>query len=367
MKKSRQAGRYIYHAPTRPDEQPRAPGRRADASRQRPPRPKKSALPVRLGRFAACLLVSLLCLAIFVFGGAAIINYGPSPTARNLFVTSMMETSAAKFLATWYFSPEKLDEILKANSIQDTGAVTDGSLVEIPAEPADQDQPPIQLEDVSGPTFKGKMLIVQDPSRVYVATPAAFGADAEGMKVEEMMERDGAVAGVNAGGFADLNGVGNGGQPLGLVITDGEVRSGGLDTPSVIAGFDQDNKLIVGSLTGRQALEMGLRDAVSFGPVLIVNGERAQVEGTGGGLNPRTAIGQRADGAVLLLVIDGRQPHSIGATYKDLIDVMEQYGAVNACNMDGGSSSLMFYEGELVTTCASLYGSRKIPTAWLVK
>ena len=134
-----------------------------------------------------------------------------------------------------------------------------------------------------------------------------------------------------------------------------------------MAGFDEKNRLVVGNLTGQQAKDMGLRDAVSFGPVLIVNGKRAEVEGTGGGVNPRSAIGQRADGAVLLLVIDGRQPHSIGATYKDVIDVMEEFEAVNACNMDGGSSSLMFYEGKLITTCASLYGSRQLPTAWLVK
>ena len=120
-------------------------------------------------------------------------------------------------------------------------------------------------------------------------------------------------------------------------------------------------------MTGQQALNMGLRDAVSFGPVLMVNGERAKVEGTGGGLNPRTAIGQRADGLYVYLFIDGRQPHSLGATYKDLIDVMEQYEAVNACNMDGGSSSVMFYQGELLNVCASLYGSRKMATSWLVK
>ena len=91
------------------------------------------------------------------------------------------------------------------------------------------------------------------------------------------------------------------------------------------------------------------------------------VAGTGGGLNPRTAIGQRADGAVLLLVIDGRQSHSLGATYKDCQQVMLDYGAVNAANLDGGSSTLMIYEGEHVNMCATLYGSRDMPTSFLVK
>lgn len=88
-------------------------------------------------------------------------------------------------------------------------------------------------------------------------------------------------------------------------------------------------------MTGQECLDRGIRDAVSFGPTFIVNGKAMEVAGSGGGLNPRTVLGQRADGAVLMLVIDGRQSHSIGATYKDCIDVMLQYGAVNAANLDG--------------------------------
>lgn len=113
-------------------------------------------------------------------------------------------------------------------------------------------------------------------------------------------------------------------------------------------------------------MERGLRDALSFGPAFIINGEAAEISGTGGGLNPRTVIGQRADGAVLLLVIDGRQPQSLGATYQDCIQVMQEWGAVNAANLDGGSSTQMIYQGETVNVSASLYGPRNIPTAFVV-
>ena len=133
-----------------------------------------------------------------------------------------------------------------------------------------------------------------------------------------------------------------------------------------IVGFDQNNQLVVGTMTGQECLDRGIRDAVSFGPTFIVNGKAMEVAGSGGGLNPRTVLGQRADGAVLMLVIDGRQSHSIGATYKDCIDVMLQYGAVNAANLDGGSSSMLVYNGEVQNVCASLYGSRPLPTAFIV-
>lgn len=210
------------------------------------------------------------------------------------------------------------------------------------------------------------MMIVKDPSRIHVAVPPAFGEEAEGLKIDEMVKKENAIAGINAGGFMDTNGTGNGGQPKGIIIKDGKILSDTGGTSCVI-GFDGDNKLIVGLMTAKQAIEKNIRDAVSFGPVFIVNGKRTEVQGSGGGLNPRTCIGQRKDGAVLLLVIDGRQADSLGATYEDCINIMEEYGAVNAANLDGGSSTIMYYNGEVINVCASVYGPRKLPSAFVVK
>ena len=116
-------------------------------------------------------------------------------------------------------------------------------------------------------------------------------------------------------------------------------------------------------MTAQAALDRGVRDAVSFGPVLVVNGEAVEVNGSGSGLNPRTAI----DGSILLVVIDGRQVNSLGASYSDVIELMLEYGAVNAANLDGGSSSLMYYNGEYINSCASMYGPRDLPTTIIVK
>ena len=124
---------------------------------------------------------------------------------------------------------------------------------------------------------------------------------------------------------------------------------------------------MLGGMTAKEAIEKGIKEAMSFGPLLIVNGESVNVTGTGGGLNPRTAIGQTADGTILLLVIDGRQPTSLGATFKDIIEIMHEYGAVNAANLDGGSSTLMVYDGKILNSSVSLYGPRQLPTAFLVR
>ncbi|MEG2144040.1 MAG: phosphodiester glycosidase family protein, partial [Oscillospiraceae bacterium] len=138
---------------------------------------------------------------------------------------------------------------------------------------------------------------------------------------------------------------------------------------AAVVGFDGEGKLIVGYMSAADALKRGVVEGLTFSPVgpLIINGEALDVKGTGGGLNPRTAIGQRADGSILLLCIDGRQAHSLGASFKDLIGIFTEYGAVNAANLDGGSSSVMIYEGKAVSVTASIYGSRKLPTAILVK
>lgn len=308
----------------------------------------------------------LLSLIIMLFGIITVICKGPSPSVRDLFVTTVMETSAAKFLARMYFTEEEIAVIQQKNAVTATNDVTDVGVSFVPKEnPLPKET--VELMDVTGSTFKGKMLIVHDPSRVRVSVAPVFEEEAEGLRVEEHVKNAGAVAGINGGGFADENGVGKGGMPLGLVIKDSQIINGNAQTSSPVVGFDKNDKLIVGTMTGQQCLDLGMRDALSFGPTFIVNGKAAEVAGSGGGLNPRTVIGQRADGAVLLLVIDGRQAHSIGASYKDCIDVMLQFGAVNAANLDGGSSSLMVYQGEVVNVCASLYGSRKLPTAFIVQ
>ena len=164
-----------------------------------------------------------------------------------------------------------------------------------------------------------------------------------------------------------MQGVGTGGEPDGLVISEGRLKWGSLGTTYGIIGIDNNNVLVVGDMTAQAALDRGVRDAVSFGPVLVVNGEAVEVNGSGSGLNPRTAIGQREDGSILLVVIDGRQVNSLGASYSDVIELMLEYGAVNAANLDGGSSSLMYYNGEYINSCASMYGPRDLPTTIIVK
>ena len=248
--------------------------------------------------------------------------------------------------------------------------VTEPPTTEPPVTTPGTDDPPakdsgVEIVDVEGPTFHGKMMIVKDPKRVIVGVPDHFGEGYKGLKLDKMIEKYDAVGGINAGGFYDPNGKGTGSIPDGLVIYEGKLAWGNLDTSYWVAGLDGDGRFYANKMTARKALSLGIQYAASFGPALVLNGEIATTNNSS--LNPRTAIGQRADGAILLLVIDGRSVSSLGATLLDTAGVMLDFGAINASNLDGGSSSLMIYEGETLTQSAYIFGVRALATSFIVK
>ena len=333
-----------------------------------------------LGRFVLILMETVLLVAMLLYGVMYVLAKGPSPTARDMFVTSVRETSAIGFLANLYFTDEEIAEIEARESYE--YVETDTSLININTEPTgtendgqgpkadawgfvDEDGDGIILDTVKGEGYSGFMMIVQDPSRVIMGSiPESFGV--RGYTVEEMVQEFDAVAGINAGGFYDPNGQGNGSIPDSLVVVDGEIYYAANGERNGFVGFDSNYIMHVGMPTNSEIKEKNIVTGACFGPVLVANGEPADPSTLGAGVNPRTAIGQRSDGAVLMLVIDGRQVTSMGAKFQDLVDIMLQYGAVNACNLDGGSSSLMWYQGGYVNNCASVVGIRPVPTTFLV-
>ena len=330
-----------------------------------PLKKKRHLLRKAVFRLLTGLLILILSICLFFFGALALIHWGPYPKTQALFVNTVMETSAAKFMAQMFLSDDQIKEIIKNNTVGVFDDTTDAGEINIPTiDP--KDTKALEIIDVKGATFRGKMMIVKDPSRIAVATIPKFG-EGFGQRTHEIIIANKAVAGINAGGFLDYYGKGDGGTPDGIIIQEGKIKYGSLSQEYNLIGFDKENVLILGRMNGQQALDKNVQEAVSFGPFLIINGEPAQALGTGGGLNPRTAIGQRKDGAVLLLVVDGRQPSSLGALYTDLIDIMLEYGAYNAANLDGGSSTVMVYEDKIINSCVSLYGPRKTPSAIIVK
>lgn len=352
-----------------------------------------------LGRIVRRFLLVLITVIVLLLGDLLLVLNlvfnGPSPTARNQLTMALIEASATKWVPALFIGEETVAEIRAdvdtglEDNLTDTSAVIINRGNQAGSDSKWADCPDgIRIEDVHGRTYNAKVMLVRDPAQVYlgISTHSGFSTSIPGKRLTAAMADEGAIAGINGGAFNDDGTTGSyvGTLPAGLVYSDGECvwTSGKPSETSGFAGFTKDNILVVSTdnLSKAQAEELNIRDGCCFGPVLIMNGEiNMEAYNKVSGLNPRTAIGQRADGTVIFVCIDGRQPSSMGGEYKDAIDIMVEYGAVNACNMDGGSSTVMMYRdtygrygdsGEVrIMNSYSLLQSepRKMPDFWMVR
>lgn len=349
-----------------------------------------------LGTFVAAVAITLLLVInSFCDGGA-------SPVAKKVFVTTILETGQLKFLASWFLSPEEIQAVVDENSMGEFNEEVDDSLIVIgPSggtsiggaisgsngeQNTETEGEDIEIVEIAGRTFYATLMIVKDPSRVSLAT--IYPWRQEGVTLDTLVKDNNAIAGINGGLYNSANH--SGGRPYGVVVSNGEIQ---LNEPQsypglVLIGLTEANILVVIDLDDMNANdvkklveERKIRDAVTFQEEssdknnhfvqLIINGKERELNGMGSGLNPRTAIGQRADGALLLLVTDGRGTSGhLGASASDLISVMSEYGAVNAANLDGGSSSCMYYKDEYLMSSVTFYyanSSWNLPCGFIVK
>lgn len=339
--------------------------------------------------------VILILFFLFYYVGATgvmVLLYGPNHKFRNWLITSAMTTMNHQYFATWFYNETTVNEVLNNNVVVEIKEETNQNLVTVgninfnkviykneydeEVLTKDDDNDLYKIIDIKRDGYRGKLAVIYDPSKVKVGTAKKIGKDLKvnsGQYLIDITKRYNAVIGVNASGFVDPGYNSTGGVPRGFVISEGKLvvdnvwgrNYGGL------VGFDKNNKLVLStSMTAKQALANGIRDAVQYGPYLVVNGKSSYVKGNGGwGIAPRTAIGQRDDGIVLLLTIDGRQTASLGADMGDMAQIMIDYGAVNAANMDGGTSTAMALNSKLISNPRNggfQPKTRPIPDAWIV-
>ena len=314
----------------------------------------KKALNV-IGKIFSFLGVTLGMIFIALVLTITLICHGPSESAKELFATTILETGQLKFLANVFLSKEELQEIVDKNSLQDMDAEVDENLINTDG---NKEKELIEIHNVSGDGFEGTMMVVNDPAKISLATTYPWSE--YGKELGVIVDEAGAIAGVNGGIYYSSGN--KGGRPYGVTVSNGEIQDITLGWSGLyLIGFDENNLLRIISLEGmnksaveKMVKEEKIRDAISFQEEssdannhfvkLIINGEKRELSGKGSGQNPRTAIGQRKDGSVLILVTDGRGKNGhLGATASDLIEIMAEYGAVNAANIDGGSSSSLYY------------------------
>lgn len=325
-------------------------------------------------RFSFKLLIAFIVFEIIFTGltGPFMLYYGPFTNARDTMVGAAMTTLTHQWIATAFLSDERINEILSANKIEeiDPNSTEDSGEIEITGLNDDT----IERYDIEGKTFKGYLLVIHNPKRVKVGYSSKLGKAGE--TTSKIAKNNNAVAAINGGGFVDesANGkqwAGTGANPTGIIMTNGEIIYNDYkndNSKDNIVAVTKKGELLVGKRSVNELKEKGVSEAISFGPPLIVNGRKAITSGDGGwGKAPRTAIGQTKDGSILLLVLDGKHISRLAATLKDVQDVLYEYGAYNASNLDGGSSTTMYYNGNVINEPDSALGERSIPSVIYVE
>ncbi|QHT59017.1 phosphodiester glycosidase family protein [Paenibacillus lycopersici] len=311
--------------------------------------------------------IAIACAGVLVImlGGAGWFYLTPSGSDIRYMMADTLITSQHRYLAKYLIGQDELNsrvaEYMK--KFDEMGEIKDEHNVALASHPASD----VQVEKISTAKFKGFIMYVHDPKMIRVATTNVVGS---GETVLSMVKRTGAIAGVNGGAFDDPNWDGNGFRPAGIVMSGGKVlyKGDGMQAPVNVVGIDKNGLMVAGRYKPSQLLDMGVTDAVTFQPKFIVNGKGLiKNEADGWGIAPRTVMAQQKDGTILFVVIDGRQPgYSVGATLYDIQKILLEKNVVTAANLDGGSSTVLVKDDEVVNKPSSQYGMRYLPSAFLV-
>lgn len=309
--------------------------------------------------------------------------YGPITYFKNLLVTTSMATMSHHYLARTIYTDKMIADVLSKNYVDEikgntnTSDITidnkdDGNYDSIYEEQIlkrDEGNDLYKVIPIEEGNYKGYLVAIYDPSRIFLGISSKL--ERGGEQLDDLAESLGAKVAMNASGFYNTGGLSI--RATGTVIKDGKIFStgGGTGFTGGLVGFNKDHVLVLTKEDPMTAIEKGMVDAVEFGPFLIVNGEESNIVGNGGyGVAPRSAIGQRKDGIVLFLVIDGRNPgYSIGADMNDMIKIFKRYKAHNAVNLDGGGSSTLIVDGKLMNNPKGYgyEGGRYLANSWMVK
>ena len=294
-----------------------------------------------------------------------LVFYGPFENVKRTIVGMSWNSLSHQYIAKFFLSDDAIQRIVGANAVVDP--VEQGEEVrKINIGPNHSNE--IKIYNIDGGSFKGKLAEISDPTSVYVGYSSQMPQSGE--TTSSIARREKAVLAINAGGFMDQEWTGTGGAPMGFIFHDGKLvfnQFKSEKTKQDTAVFTDKGMLIVGKHSVEQLKKLGAKEGVSFGPPLIVNGKPTITRGDGGwGIAPRTAIGQREDGTVLFLVIDGRNFGSLGATLREVQDILMQFKAVNAVNLDGGSSTTMYFNGKLLNKPSDALGERAVPSVFMV-
>ena len=327
------------------------------------------------GRRKTVLIATSVILAQFLiasFVSLLLVTRGPFDIIRKNLIGTAMTTFSHQYIAKILFSQKQIDEVLNEGK-----NIKANSQKELDVTPQNHNDPNISMISITSKTgsYSGYLLEISDPLRVKVAYTQFLKKSGE--NTSSMAERNDAVAAINGGGFTDVAWAGTGAYPSDFVISDGELvyKDQNLSdkTECNVIALNAKGQLIVGdhSLYELQNESVKIMNAVTLSGCqpLVVNGKgtyKSEGSTSFGGIQPRTAIGQKQDGTILMLVLDGRRLNMPGASLYDVQTILQNYGAYTASYLDGGNSSTMYYDGQVINNPSGEFGERPSATAFYV-
>ena len=320
---------------------------------------KKKTFKQKFFTFIKVILILIIIFVIFIF------LFFKTPLFekyRDIWVETAMSTMKHQYLAKWFLTDDEINKILAKLEVQNN---ENSDSNEINFSSATSTGNNIKVEKITGKNYVGYVMTIPRNANISLVDSRN---GSRGTKLSQICKNNNAIAGINAGGFVDNDGRGNGNLLCDATIINKKLLYGNKSTRYRFIGLSSDKKLVLGKYTYQEALNTGIVSAVEFGPYLIVNGKKQITNSSSGGIHPRMAIGQKKDGTFLFVVVDGRQPgYSIGTNLLELQNIFSRYDAYNAANLDGGSSATMYYNGKIVNKTSTPIGERYLPNAFIVK
>ena len=311
--------------------------------------------------------VSLLTKLLLIMDVIALVCfyvvYGPVESVREWYIMTAVYTGKHKYLAYIFYDNNTIEEVINRNRVIYSGETTNPDLINIVDNPNtgvyanayekeilehDPDQK-YKVITIDEDGMYGWLTVIYQPKNLRLVVTNTT----QGEFITEFADRFNADVAINAGGFLLTSDYTR--YNMGSIILDGKVFKDTGAVENQIA-MDYDGRLLLLRANINDVAEYNVKWSLYFEPFFIVNGVKTQY-GPGsnpGGLEPRTAIGQRADGIIILMTIDGRGGNgSRGANFREMTELFDRYSCINAANLDGGGSTMLAIHHELVNSPVS--------------
>ena len=222
----------------------------------------------------------------------------------------------------------------------------------------------IMIARVKGSTYRGVLVIMKDPSRLSLQAASTLGS--VGQVCGKIAEAHGGVIGMTGSGFIDPGGTGNGGTLAGYAMCNGKSYGGHMGYGYKRLELHEDNRIYIRDSDSE--VSPGTTDAVEFSPAMIIDGETVVNARSGfSDLQPRACLGQSKYGEIIALLVEGRLATSVGISVPDCAAIMAKHDCMQAMNLDGGTSAMIWYKGKYIMRSSNpaLTAGRTLPNAFV--